>query len=46
MDISEAGALIQQQALAIDLLQERLSTLEMAIPDLGNGWSWRRMLPG
>ena len=38
MDISEAQALIQQQSLAIDLLQERLSTLEIAIPELGNGW--------
>ncbi|HPM61192.1 MAG TPA: hypothetical protein PK955_01800, partial [Methanoregulaceae archaeon] len=38
MDISEAQSLIQQQSLAIDLLQERLSTLEVAIPELGNGW--------
>ena len=38
MDISEAQALIQQQALAIDLLQERLSTLEVAIPSVGAGW--------
>jgi len=39
MDISEATALIQQQALALDLLQERLSTLEGAIVPAG----WERL---
>jgi hypothetical protein len=31
-------AIIQQQAVAIELLQERLATLEQAIPVFGNGW--------
>jgi hypothetical protein len=36
MNISEASAIIQQQSLAFELLQEKLSTLEIAIPILGN----------
>jgi len=35
MDITESHALIQQQALAIELLQERLSTLEAALTPPG-----------
>ena len=39
MDISESQVLIQQQAFAIELLQERLSTLEGALVPAG----WERL---